>query len=387
MEEVKRIRYNTNARFYEPKREQGNGKKIEHLRILVKEKVNIVMTHELFARMDKEIVERINNNEYTLIMDEVTTVFEEVMVTKGDINILVKSKLIEIDEDDKIRWRDVEYDGVFNELKEVSINKNLYLHNGCKLFSLMPVKYFTTFKEVFILTYLFEGQTQRCYFDLFNLEYKRFSVVNNLYGRYELIDHDRFNEPREAVKELLIVFEDYRRGKSSLNSNFMKNPNKKKYDNYRTALSINWFDKADESQIEQLNRNLVNFLRRVFPTSNDKIFWTCPKKYAPLLKNCKTKYNKNDDRLKDNFIPFNTRATNNYSHCTAAVFVFNRFINPNEKQFFEYRGIEVKEDLLALSDLIQFLFRGCIRNGEEMSCYIPSERMRNLLYNWLKFEE
>lgn len=100
----------------------------------------------------------------------------------------------------------------------------------------------------------------------------------------------------------------------------------------------------------------------------------------------KCKLNKKDDRSKDNFVSFNTRATNDYADRKATAFLLNRFMNPNEYQFFSYRGVEVDEELLAISDLIQFLFRGCIRNNEQMYCYIPSARMRRLLKGWINFE-
>lgn len=140
------------------------------------------------------------------------------------------------------------------------------------------------------------------------------------------------------------------------------------------------------SNREQLKKNLVSIFRTQNAVSNDKLFWTSFKGHAPTLKNVKCKLNKKDDRSKDNFVPFNTRATNDYADRTATAFLLNRFMNPNENQFFSYRGIEVDEELLAISDLIQFLFRGCIRNNEQMYCYIPSARMRRLLNQWINFE-
>src|SRR5699024_4565654 len=118
---------------------------------------------------------------------------------------------------------------------------------------------------------------------------------------------------------------------------------------------------------------------------NKKLFWTTTKSAAENIKNKKTTYNKNNDRAKDNFLPLNARATNEYRNRTAVAYVYNRFMNPMEKSFFYSRGISVNEDMLAQSDLIQFLFRGCIRNNEVMNCYIPSKRMRELLYDWLEY--
>ena len=76
----------------------------------------------------------------------------------------------------------------------------------------------------------------------------------------------------------------------------------------------------------------------------------------------KCKLNKKDDRSKDNFVPFNTRATNDYADRKATAFLLNRFMNPNEYQFFSYRGVEVDEELLAISDLIN----SCLEDASEI---------------------
>ena len=48
-----------------------------------------------------------------------------------------------------------------------------------------------------------------------------------------------------------------------------------------------------------------------------------------------------------------------------------------------YKGVSVDEDTWALSELIQWVFRSAIRENKEINVYIPSERMRNLLVEWL----
>ena len=47
------------------------------------------------------------------------------------------------------------------------------------------------------------------------------------------------------------------------------------------------------------------------------------------------------------------------------------------------KGVSVDEDTWALSELIQWIFRSAIRENNEINVYIPSERMRNLLIEWL----
>ncbi|WP_328101075.1 hypothetical protein [Priestia flexa] len=64
-------------------------------------------------------------------------------------------------------------------------------------------------------------------------------------------------------------------------------------------------------------------------------------------------------------------------------------MKPFEKQFFEDAGVKVNEDLLAVSDLLQWIWRSAIRKSEAepINIYIPSLRMRTLLYQWLNNEE
>ena len=53
------------------------------------------------------------------------------------------------------------------------------------------------------------------------------------------------------------------------------------------------------------------------------------------------------------------------------------------KQYLERNGATINEDMYALSELVQWTFRSRIREGEPINLYIPSERMRDILINWL----
>ncbi|MNJ69953.1 hypothetical protein D3C77_663630 [compost metagenome] len=61
-------------------------------------------------------------------------------------------------------------------------------------------------------------------------------------------------------------------------------------------------------------------------------------------------------------------------------------MHPFERAFFEDRGVSVNQDLLAVSDLLQWVWRSRIRKGEAIKLYIPSSRMRKLLYAWANYE-
>ena len=85
------------------------------------------------------------------------------------------------------------------------------------------------------------------------------------------------------------------------------------------------------------------------------------------------------------FVSCNARATNEYSERRYVAYLLDRFLNPLDKSFFKERGVIIDENLWALSELIQFIWRSRIRKGKSIELYIPSQRMRNLLKNYLRF--
>lgn len=86
------------------------------------------------------------------------------------------------------------------------------------------------------------------------------------------------------------------------------------------------------------------------------------------------------------FVEWNKRATNEYRDKRALAYLFNRFTHPDETVFFEENKIPVNEEVLALSDLLQWIYRSRIRDDKPIHLYIPSSRMRGLLKSWGKYE-
>lgn len=131
--------------------------------------------------------------------------------------------------------------------------------------------------------------------------------------------------------------------------------------------------------MERLRKNLYTYFRNEAKAKSNDIIWTTRKDYGNVKGGLKGKgYSKG-------FIVLNQRATNDYAEKHNLAYVYNRFMNPYEKTFFQSAGIEVNEELLALSDLLQWVWRSAIRKNpaEPITIYIPSTRMRNLLKGWL----
>ena len=62
-------------------------------------------------------------------------------------------------------------------------------------------------------------------------------------------------------------------------------------------------------------------------------------------------------------------------------------MNPNEVQFFSSYDIQIDQDGLALSTMLQWIWRSAIRDDKSIQIYIPSKRMRDLLKQYLDGEK
>lgn len=52
--------------------------------------------------------------------------------------------------------------------------------------------------------------------------------------------------------------------------------------------------------------------------------------------------------------------------------------------YFKSYGIQFNNDALATSTMVQWLWRSRLRCEQEIWLYLPSSRMRKLLYKWVK---
>ena len=83
------------------------------------------------------------------------------------------------------------------------------------------------------------------------------------------------------------------------------------------------------------------------------------------------------------FIPHNLRATNEYSNTHTLAYCVNRYISPFLINYFKTKDVNVNQELYALSEMLQWIWRSRIRNDESINIYIPSSRMRKLLIEYL----
>jgi hypothetical protein len=378
LDEVQRIKREVDNRdFKEPEVKHGSGTKLQSLKRLIANGEDIATTHSLFAMVDEELLDLLRWENYTLIVDEVMDVISVLQgLRRDDIPVLLDSGLINISEKSQVIWKaDPKMDTKYNFVRDYALAGNLYSVNKTAFIWNFPAKIFDLFEQVYILTYMFDGQLQRYYYDLHNIQYEYYSVV--LEGnRYCLRQKCEVQEDRLRLKDLITIYE------GGLND-----VGKNEY-----ALSKKWFTSPHNApKVKQLKNNLYNYLRNLQKASADRILWTTFKDAKNKVKGKGFSKEESKEAVDEHvgqacFTSFNLRATNKYRHKDVLAFCLNRYMNPIEKHFFDQRNVRVDEDLLALSDLLQWLFRSAIRDGKPVHIYIPSRRMRKLLIKWLNNE-
>lgn len=307
----------------------------------------------------------IKEKEYILILDEVMDVVEQLKISKDDIKILLEQEIIRVDDENKVHWNNEDYNGEFTKLYEPIANGDVYLYNNSMILWTFPHEIFRSFKEVYILTYMFTGQIQRYYYDMNKLEYQYKSVVQVEKGfgkgkciKYELTDYKYIGG--NEYKKLINVYE------GKLND----------IGNEDYSLSKSWYKKSsDKAPIKILTKNTTNFFKNICKGKSKENMWTTFKDYKNKCKG---------DGYSKGFIECTARSTNEYKHKKNLAYLINRYNQPMIEQFFISKGVKLDEDTWALSELIQWVYRSAIREYNEINIYIPSKRMRKLFLQWLE---
>ncbi|WP_223700063.1 hypothetical protein [Sutcliffiella deserti] len=365
----------TNREFFQPSNQ--NGTKLEDIKRLISEGMDIASTHSLFQRVDAELLELLEIEDYTLILDEVMNVISPLdEYTKSDLKLLHNEGIIQVDDMGFVHWNKPDYnseEGYFTKIRNLANSGNLMMYEDEEgqpvvLYWTFPAESFKCFTEIYLLTYLFNGQIQRAYFDLFKIKYRYYSVKKEK-GNYCLADYiSHTEENRTHIKENINIYYASPTDKKDMN----------KIGSKRTDFSVsNLKTKSKQSAIKKVIRdNAYNFYRNKCKVPADEVMWTTFKDFkgnggiAPV-------------GLKDCFVEVTSRATNEYRDKSTCIYLANRFLNPVTKNFFAKQGVTIDEDIFALSELLQWVFRSRIREGKQINLYIPSKRMRCLLEQYL----
>lgn len=358
LSEVARIKEGcAEKEFCEPV--EGFDCKTADLERLIDVQANIVTTHALFTMMPLEYLEKIRETGYVLFLDEALEPMEPLTGIDPLDAEYATDKLIRINEDSSVEWIASEkYHGQFTFLRNMCDKgylRGAVSEEGAACFvHILPTAYFTSFKDVVIMTYLFSGQILKNYLNIEKLPYRR------LFLNYE---EQMFASKREGV---------FRRDYRPLIT-ILDNPRMNAIGDKKTALSHSWYARND---LKQVSNNLNNFFKNMMKSPANSRLWT-------VFADCKEEVG--GSRYSKSFLACNTRATNEYKDRTVLAYLVNRYRNPFFVRYFRYYGVETNNDIFALSEMLQWLWRSALRDGKHIVLYIPSKRMRDLLKAWLDF--
>lgn len=340
--------------------------KSKHLKDLLEAEHNIVSTHSLFTRVDSETLELIRMAGYTLFLDEVMDVVHQETVSQHDIKMLEESGFLIIDRETgqvMAAPKADTYAGKFVDIIHKAKSGRLVCFNDTFLLWQFPPEVFSAFSDAYVLTYLFHGQIQRCYFEYHELPYTMHGVTGSRETGYSLTDHDPVNgdrELREWLKDNLKIHDDEKLNRIG-----------------DEGLSFTWYQRHANNKrvLSTLQKATYNYFRNVVNGVSAENMWTT--------------FNMAKDALQGKgytkgFVPHNARATNEFSHKNNLAYLINRGMQPGLVQYFKRKGISVNADLFAVSELIQWLFRSALRNKKAVNLFLPSARMRRLLGQWME---
>jgi hypothetical protein len=347
-------------RFFKEPRQLGEGK-LDNLHELLSKRKNIATTHALLKMCTSDTLAKIKEGEYTLILDEALDVVEIMDDIKlKDYEMLINSHNIKVNEDKSISWIDLAYDGVFWDFRRRCENGTVVEIKKTNRVQLLIWNFnfesFNVFKEIFVMTYLFNSSLLNHYFDMFQVKYEKWCIEDNQLVRFD--NKKPYN--KEQLRKLIHIYNGKMNG----------------IGDKTTALSVSWF-KNNKDQREKLRNNIYNYFKNILEVKNSDCLWTTFKSSQKALSN---------PRYRQSFIPCNVKATNDHKHKFALVYCVNRYLSPDYEDYFAKYGLTVNQNMFALSEMIQWIWRSAIRDDKPISIYIPSRRMRTLLIDWLNNE-
>ena len=348
------------------------GTKWNHFRWLVEKEKNIVTTHSLIQKMDLDMLEMLKSRNYVLMIDESLDVLETYKISRDDLKIIFNEGLVSLDDKGFLVWNEEKqsYKGVHEEIKRLCSFRSLmgFKKEGSDELARIimwnfPVDFFKCFNESYILTYMWDGSIQKSYFDIHGIEYEKYMLDKNK----NLMAYDK--EMEITKRSNIVGLIDIYRGKlNSIGDKIGKtNP-----------LSKSWFEdkkRRNSGMIDLLKKNTENYFRTVTGTKSDDNMYTVFKSYRKQVQG---------KGFTKGFVSCNTKGTNDYSNKKSLAYLMNFFLQPDIKRFVEHYGFSFDEDSFSLSSMLQWIWRSQIRNGEPIQIYIPSDRMRGLLENWIE---
>jgi hypothetical protein len=373
----------------------------------------ITCTHSAFTRLTSESFDQLGL--YTLVIDETLDVIKQLddvrlyteYMLMGRGTVKQDTKRYQFNEPtwfDGLHKKDVDgfvangggnKDSMF-KLCQMAAQNQLYQYCESNWFQMLPIELLTRAKNVIVMTHGFENSFMHCWLKLHSVQHHR-------------IDNDTLGlESESKLKQEL---------KSNLTFIPLTRTLKELADGHRhESLSISHWKKIEKRNLlHKTCRSIDNLVKEEFKADKDNIFWTCPKDYkskieaaAPKLRGKITLQQPleladvNEDFIEDDelaekdeekgtthssWLPCNIKARNDFGHITNCLYAFSLNPSPSLVNLLTGSsgiGANKIKATFKLNNLLQFIYRGSIRQNKPMNlCIIPADT-RALLDDFLK---
>lgn len=341
--------------------------KAMHTLGLIQQGRNITSTHQCLMYYTPETIKLLKENGYCIIIDEEVTVLQaDKQIAYSDIQLAIDAGYVYEAAPDEYRRTDKPYDGgVFSHMFRLMASRPLVYNkskqNGCVWYWLFSKELLEAVDDVFVLTYLFKNSEMDLFMQINNIPYVNIGIRRTEGGGYIFSDKPEYVPDYVYRLKDMIHIDDGQR----INS----------VGDMKHALSMNWY-KSKTDGVNQVRRNLMNYFQKRSGgiPAQERMCGTY-KEYWGRIRG-KGYWNSS--------VVFNAKATNQFSHCRALAYPINLFANGDIVHYYASKGVIFDNDHYALSTMIQWIWRSAIRNGEEISLYLPSKRMRDLLTEWIE---
>ncbi len=369
LDEVARVKEQcSSCNFVEPDNEisEYHYRKSEHLASLLENGENVVTTHQSFKAITPKTIASVKKWGYTLIFDESTEVVSKYNISREDLDMLVNAGYL-IEENGEYRQGKAYGGRIFGDIlslpdgKTLSDVKKNNKHDAELWGWLVSPSLVQSFSDVYILTYMFEGQSLNFFMQINKLPFEYVNVAKTEDGGCIFSQKEKYTPEYAAhLKDKIHILD-----KTKLNN----------IGNNKNALSMAWFEK-NPAGVKKLRANIWSCFNYIWKGQAKQKEWLWGSYKSCYGKLCYA-------RDVNSFLVFNAKATNEYVEKKYLVYAANPYMNVADRQFFQKKGAVIDDDAYSLSVMIQWIWRSAIRVGEDIHIYIPSKRMRDLLIRWM----
>lgn len=365
LSEVRRVVEDAVVSFVEPRAGGESDTKAEHLDALLKQGLNVVTTHKLFTDIATAATRGLLDD-YHIIIDEVLDVVQTVSgktrmsfdqfylndgyATEGDDGVITPTE----------KW-DEQYqlvsDTLDPRLYKLAKAQTLYRMDGKFFLWVLPASLLRCGRSLTVYTYMAEGSLMLAYL-------KKLGIA---------FHHERYAHEaafRASARQLV----DIRSIPALERLSFS-------YTGQTETKGQAWREKLVSTGLKNLKQ------RSLMGVDLNEVIITCAKQnWQQEGSHPKPKgFARGSRMFGANWLPNTTRGTNDYAHASVCIYLYDQHINPCIRRWLGMMD-QAANDRFALAELIQWVYRSRVRRGDPITLYLPSNRMRTLLREWIESE-